>query len=365
MGGVGSGHGALIGPRLQSGRFWSPASQRGWREKRKTGPPRKEGPRHANGRLVQPPKICACGGARSGKSSLCMACWRAKKAADKMAALTCACGSAKTRYSSQCLACASKAHRKPSQCLHCGVWFRRRIGSKNSGHTGEYCSLACWHLARSVRARARREVLAEARRIERQSRPCTLCGEINSQLPGRNHQACVTARSREAGRRDYYQNRRVVKPRKCSVCEACFNPPVGVPGMHRQCSQSCRDEARRRRKKEYKRKYGRSQYSRAKRKGSRVEHVRPLVVLERDKWTCWLCGCSTPQDARGTTRPDAPEIDHVVPLALGGSHTYNNVRCACRACNGVKGAAHPSAMPHHPGQKVDADGHPVPRRTFL
>ena len=45
------------------------------------------------------------------------------------------------------------------------------------------------------------------------------------------------------------------------------------------------------------------------------------------------CRCIGPShDAR------APELDHVVPLASGGAHTYANSACACRECNILKGA---------------------------
>jgi 5-methylcytosine-specific restriction endonuclease McrA len=37
-------------------------------------------------------------------------------------------------------------------------------------------------------------------------------------------------------------------------------------------------------------------------------------------------------------RDDAPELDHIVPLACGGAHTYQNTQCTCRECNGRKGA---------------------------
>jgi len=34
----------------------------------------------------------------------------------------------------------------------------------------------------------------------------------------------------------------------------------------------------------------------------------------------------------------ANEMDHVVPLALGGAHSLANVRPACSSCNRIKGA---------------------------
>lgn len=31
------------------------------------------------------------------------------------------------------------------------------------------------------------------------------------------------------------------------------------------------------------------------------------------------------------------EIDHIVPLSKGGSHTFSNIRMLCRTCNRAKG----------------------------
>ncbi len=76
---------------------------------------------------------------------------------------------------------------------------------------------------------------------------------------------------------------------------------------------------------------------RARKRGAYVEHVYRRRVFERDDWTCWLCGTSI---VRGVDRnhPLSATIDHVVPLARGGSHCYSNVRTAHRACNMAKGA---------------------------
>lgn len=41
---------------------------------------------------------------------------------------------------------------------------------------------------------------------------------------------------------------------------------------------------------------------------------------------CWMCGC------------EATAIDHVIPLARGGSNWPANLRPACRSCNSAKGA---------------------------
>lgn len=61
-----------------------------------------------------------------------------------------------------------------------------------------------------------------------------------------------------------------------------------------------------------------------------VEHVEPLIVLERDDGVCGICG--------GDVDPFDFHVDHIVPLACGGLHHYENVQAAHPRCNQVKGA---------------------------
>jgi len=71
--------------------------------------------------------------------------------------------------------------------------------------------------------------------------------------------------------------------------------------------------------------------------------ITPLKVFCRDGYRCQLCGRKTPERLRGSYKPNAPELDHIVPInAVGGSpgHVWTNVQCACRECN-IKKAAHP------------------------
>jgi 5-methylcytosine-specific restriction endonuclease McrA len=62
-----------------------------------------------------------------------------------------------------------------------------------------------------------------------------------------------------------------------------------------------------------------------------VEDVDPRVVFERADGVCGIC--SKPVD-----RESNWEVDHVVPLARGGEHSYANTQLAHRKCNRAKGA---------------------------
>lgn len=61
-----------------------------------------------------------------------------------------------------------------------------------------------------------------------------------------------------------------------------------------------------------------------------VEYVDRRIVFERDGWMCGLCGLQV-------AKADA-SIDHIVPIAKGGDHTYKNVQIAHLKCNLSKGA---------------------------
>jgi 5-methylcytosine-specific restriction endonuclease McrA len=68
------------------------------------------------------------------------------------------------------------------------------------------------------------------------------------------------------------------------------------------------------------------QRRRARKAGVPSEPIKLSVVLERYGSTCYLC-------LKITKRPT---LDHIVPLALGGAHTYENIRIACGPCNSKK-----------------------------
>ena len=61
-----------------------------------------------------------------------------------------------------------------------------------------------------------------------------------------------------------------------------------------------------------------------------------VSILERDGWICYLCGDEAPRDLRGTFNAKAPEVDHIIPVSRGGSHTPGNCACAHRGCNFAK-----------------------------
>ena len=58
-------------------------------------------------------------------------------------------------------------------------------------------------------------------------------------------------------------------------------------------------------------------------------------VLRRDNHTCRYCGGSAPDVVL--------TVDHVIPVALGGSDDPSNLVAACRDCNAGKSSSNPDA----------------------
>ncbi|MFE7113926.1 HNH endonuclease [Streptomyces sp. NPDC057654] len=53
-----------------------------------------------------------------------------------------------------------------------------------------------------------------------------------------------------------------------------------------------------------------------------------LRILRRDRYVCYLCGS-----------PNASEVDHIVPVARGGTDDPLNLAAACRPCHTAKSQA--------------------------
>ena len=58
-------------------------------------------------------------------------------------------------------------------------------------------------------------------------------------------------------------------------------------------------------------------------------------IFKRDNYTCKLCNEPLDMDAQPNDNR-APSLDHIVPLAKGGSPTMSNLQAAHRLCNSIK-----------------------------
>ena len=135
------------------------------------------------------------------------------------------------------------------------------------------------------------------------------------------------------------------------ICEIC-GKPYTVRGYVKSCglkyardngicSSECRDEKKRRIKRELHRGRKDSHRHRARKYGCEYDpSVKLEKLIERDGLRCAICGeMCNPNDHSWSkySGPKYPSIDHIIPMSKGGGHTWDNVQIAHIICNSEKG----------------------------
>ncbi|WP_406325811.1 HNH endonuclease [Streptomyces sp. NBC_01617] len=177
-----------------------------------------------------------------------------------------------------------KPRRRAIICEQCG---QRAVVTKSDAR---YCSHTCWYEARH----------AEHAQIELAWKPTLTAPRVAQvvilkPLRRRWFSAC------------------------CPMCDAWFitdNPR----------DQNCSPRCGRRADKDKRRALERQAF---------VAPVSRPQVYERDHWTCQLCREPVARD-QVVPHPQAPTLDHIVPLARGGTHEPSNVQLAHYRCNSIK-----------------------------
>lgn len=113
---------------------------------------------------------------------------------------------------------------------------------------------------------------------------------------------------------------------KCRVCQAWFT----IKNQGQTCSIQCQEALR------VQRSYVLRDRRRARKRDAYRADVYRAKVFTSDGYRCHLCGNKT-DPTKPVPHPKAPTIDHVIPLASGGTHEPANCRTACFLCNVTKG----------------------------
>lgn len=210
-------------------------------------------------------------------------------------------------------------------CEHCGKEFEVQEREIRRGY-GRFCSIACGNRARAKK----REPVPP--------KPVVLCDICGKELNGRAKRFCSDGCRAEASRR--YENGRNLEmdnkritPRgfTCVVCGTAVVTEYGDK-RRRFCSDGCRVQ------------YHRNLHGadakarrRVRKRDAFVERVHRQEICERDHWRCQLCGKKVDK-GKVVPHPFAPVLDHIVPLACGGTHEMANVQLAHFICNSRKSA---------------------------
>lgn len=243
-------------------------------------------------------------------------------------------------------------------------------GGPLSGAQKKLCSKRCkskwlmqseaWQRAKrkseaKPEAKARKAAREEARKVQRTcdmcgrawrvkaSRPSLYCSHLCGRLANLPPRVCAIPpghpalpsqppalpRGRTSMRQHQADGRRLVSEARlfvageCRFCGAAFVASRGRGAWPLFCSTIC----------------SRKDAKATRRARLRMVDREPIFrnrVFERDGWRCYMCRKRLNREAVAPFHPLAPTLDHVIPLARGGSHTMANLRAACFSCNAKK-----------------------------
>lgn len=209
-----------------------------------------------------------------------------------------------------------KAKRTHS-CLHCNKEYVSKRRHLTEGH--KFCSRECYYAQKADRAKPVYSkvyfntcVICSCRWVSKRKAVAVCSDECRKEQGRINYRAAFEAEV--ALRQD----------RLCRECNATYRP---IHNAMEFCTEECSHKHTKRNGKAVRR---------ARMRGADTELIDVVSIFNRDRWLCKCCGVKTPWTHRGTIKPTAPELDHIIPLSQGGTHTRANVQLLCRGCNGTK-----------------------------
>ncbi|NEW33829.1 HNH endonuclease [Nocardia cyriacigeorgica] len=193
-------------------------------------------------------------------------------------------------------------------CAGCGT--EAMVGTK----TRRYCTANCLRRANG-KARQREAI---ARRL-----PVPYTGSTSLRMQRAVVKAALAANGTAADK--------TWTAGPCAICGRPFLTRSWSESTARCCSHECAVQRLRdiRRSAKHRR--------RAAQRSAYRSDVQRRKVYAADGYRCHICGRKT-DPSKAAPHPRSPTIDHVIPLAQGGTHEPINCRTACFLCNSIKGA---------------------------
>ena len=191
------------------------------------------------------------------------------------------------------------------KCLKCGQLIKRK------GKTLLYSKINCNHLT---------EEQIKQRRLEK---------EINKTLSE------LSKEIKDINNRNELFEKELSKIKECEYCGRIFY----AKDYNWYCSDICKANMKKEKRKARKR----LREAKAKKNGKIEWNISLEKLIQRDEGICKICGRQVDTEDYYYTDEgyfiagdNYPSIDHIIPLAKGGTHTWNNIQLAHRHCNAIK-----------------------------
>lgn len=165
---------------------------------------------------------------------------------------------------------------------------------------------------------------------------CESCSELNKIQKAEDHKKQIEENQQQKKilKMAAYSNKvdEQMSFRQCVICNSLF---FSTNDRTKTCSERCR--------KTYFNRQGNDK--RLKKIKDRLvdKDISLINLYKRDNGICWICkgecdykDYETTEDGYFIVHDNYPSIDHVIPLAKGGEHSWDNVKLAHHRCNTLK-----------------------------
>lgn len=230
------------------------------------------------------------------------------------------CGKLTTMNNLNAKFCSDKCRRKyngkhrgnKQECKQCSKTFyeyKKRL----------FCSLECRRSYETENKKSRPEYIPKPKQIK----TCINCNKEYETHQTESKYCSYECRYESSYR--YMVERKPTYNIKCKECGKWFST---TNKGKKYCSVTCSDRFEYRKKETIRR-------ERIKQNGRIDWDISIERLIHRDKGICYLCG----EQVKTNLDPNHdyyPSIEHVIPVAKGGTHTWDNVKLAHRKCNYLK-----------------------------
>lgn len=217
------------------------------------------------------------------------------------------------------------------KCEYCGKSFRRNRG--RSRDAGRFCSRQCSVKFNQKKSQKRRKCT----QLEFLCLTCAFCGAdfLSIRKSKFCSEECRAKATLEYGRRQYASKQYADKKAVCRCCGKKFQLKYKKSKIF--CSEECKRKQER---------LNQHHNYRKRLKNKIVDSDITLAkLIERDNHICSLCGekvdvddYSIDDNGNFIVGDNYPSIDHIIPLSLGGLHSWDNIQLAHFSCNRARGA---------------------------
>jgi 5-methylcytosine-specific restriction endonuclease McrA len=259
---------------------------------------------------------------------------------------------ARRNVSGKCRECwqASARRIETRVCNGCGSTFSRTPHRLRWNAKGKYCSRECAAKHRDnssswfkgtpcvkCGSKSQKECTCKPEPIRK---TCVVCG-VQFDTTISNQVVCESAECKRKRNADFaatwYRRKYGIKYAGVNVCRVCSRVEVFSKGFSVVEKGLCARCKKRRAKRKQD----------AKRRGAigSGDDITLRELYDRDGRRCMMCGRKTRMPGKsGGWFATMASIDHIIPVSLGGPHTWANVQLACQECNTRKCATRKGQM---------------------